>query len=102
MKMLTLIIAATAWMGIQSAFAEGLFDIGLAKEHFNNGLKLYFKENYSEAVEQFEESIQINPENAKAYYFIGYSHYKTGKFTKASKAFATAYELDSIYTPISP
>ena len=102
MKMLTLILAATAWMGFQSAFADELFDVGLSKEHFNNGLKLYFQENYSEAVGQFEKSIQINPENAKAYYFIGYSHYKTDKFTKASKAFAAAYELDSIYTPISP
>jgi tetratricopeptide (TPR) repeat protein len=102
MRVLILAIAIGAGFGFHSASAEELFDAEAANALFNNGLKLYFQGNYSGAIDLFEESIQVNPENAKAHYFIGYSHYKEGDFSRASEAFSTAYGMDKTYSPVSP
>lgn len=89
-------------LGGSFAFGEELFDVGGSNDVFNEGLALYFKGDYPGAIARFEESIQINPDNAKAYYFIGYSHYKAGEFEKAGDAFKAAYEQNKVYSPISP
>lgn len=81
-------------------FGEELFDTGAAKQHFNAGLDLYFKKDYKEAIKEFEEAAQINPDNANAYYFMGYSYYKLKEMNKAREVFSQAYEVDSIYSPL--
>lgn len=101
MKYSALLFILISWIGIQSVSAEELFDVQAANDHFNRGLTFYFQKNYSEAIAEFETSIQIDPDNPKAYYFIGYAYYKDRDFSKASDAFRTAYELDSTYAPIS-
>lgn len=104
MKNVWMAFVVIGWLGLQGVFSasggEELFDIKSADEHFNNGLARYFQKDYAGAIEEFSEAIQINPENAKAYYFIGYSHYKQGEFSKASEAFEKAYELDTGYSPV--
>jgi Tfp pilus assembly protein PilF len=50
------------------ATADELFDTKAADAHFQEGLKLYFKQQYEDATKEFEEAIKIDPENAKAYY----------------------------------
>ena len=89
-------------LGIQTASSEELFDITSANEHFNSGLTLYFQNQYDEAIEEFNESLKINPDFAKAYYFIGYSHYEKGNFKDSSLAFETAYKISTDYSPQPP
>ncbi len=88
-------------LAVSPAFAEeGLFDEKGSDEVFNQGLPLYFQGNYTPAIQAFEEAIRINPENAKAYYFIVYSYYKSGQYKEASIAFQSAYDLNRKYSPL--
>jgi tetratricopeptide (TPR) repeat protein len=86
---------------VQVFSTEELFDVQSADEHFNKGLNIYYAKDYTEAIQEFTEAIRINPQNAKAYYFIGYAYYKQGNFSKATEAFKMAYELKSGYRPTS-
>ena len=100
MMRLGIIVAIVGWLTLQGTSAEELFDVESANQRFNTGLTLYFQENYTEAISEFREAIQINPENAKAFYFIGYALYKSGEFEEASRAFDMSYQLESKYSPI--
>jgi len=104
MKNAGLIFIMIAWLGLQAipsvSNGQELFDVQAANEHFNQGLNQYFQKDYAGAVENFTESIKINPDNAKAYFFIGYAYYKQGEFTKAGESFEKAYALDPRYSPI--
>ena len=82
------------------ASADELFDTRAADAHFQQGLKLYFKQQYENAVTEFEEATKIDPDNAKAYYFLGYSYYKLKDMPKAMETFEEAYHLDQRYSPI--
>lgn len=85
--------------GLASAHAEMLFDAGAAQEHFKTGQDLYFKHDYKSAIKEFEEAIAIDPENADAYYYLGYSYYKLKDMEKAMAVFDEAYKVDSKYSP---
>lgn len=102
MRIVWMTVVVVGWLGLQGVSADELFDIKSADEHFNKGLSLYFQKDYMGAIKEFSESININPENAKAYYFIGYSHYKLGTFSEASEAFKQVYRLDANYSPVHP
>lgn len=93
-------ILLTISVGLTSAFGDELFDTDAAKQHFNAGLGLYFKLDYKNAIKEFEEATQIDPENANAYYFMGYSYYRLKDMQKAREVFAQAYEVDSKYSPL--
>lgn len=82
------------------AAADELFDTKAAGMYFQQGLKLYFMQQYEGAIKEFDEAIKIDPENAKAYYFIGYSYYKLKNMPKAMETFEQAYDLDQQYSPI--
>jgi tetratricopeptide (TPR) repeat protein len=82
------------------AAGDELFDTKASDAHFQEGLKLYFKQQYEDANKEFEEAIKIDPDNAKAYYFIGYSYYKLRNMPKAMETFEQAYRLDKRYSPI--
>jgi len=87
-------------MGSTSVSAGELFDTEKAKQHFNVGLDLYFKMNYENAIREFQEAAQIDPENANAYYFMGYAYYKLKDMKKAMEVFDQAYEVDAKYSPM--
>lgn len=80
---------------------EELFDAKAAEEHFKKGVELYFKKEYSKAVEEFKEAANINPNSVKSHYFLGYSYYKLGMMKDAGEAFEQGYQLDPYYSPIS-
>ena len=90
----------TIAVGLTSVFADELFDAEDAHQHFNTGLDLYFKKDYGGAIKEFEEAVQIDPENADAYYFMGYSYYKLRDMQKAMEVFDQAYEADVKYSPL--
>ncbi len=86
--------------GLSPVFADELFDSEAATQHFNAGLDLYFKQDFKDAIKEFEAAAEINPENANAYYFMGYSYYKMKDMKKAREVFEQAYEADTKYSPI--
>ncbi|HET6465565.1 MAG TPA: tetratricopeptide repeat protein [Nitrospiria bacterium] len=92
-----LLMAVTAFSPV---FADELFDSNAATQHFNAGLDLYFKQNYKDAIKEFEAAAEIDPENANAYYFMGYSYYKLKDMKKAREVFEQAYEADTKYSPL--
>jgi hypothetical protein len=64
---------------------------------FRTGLKSYNSKNYKAAVKYFKEYINKKPDPT-AYYLIGYSLYKLGKFSEADEYFRDAYLLDPEYS----
>jgi len=62
-------------------------------KEFRKGLKYYNSRNFKAAVKQFKEYVNSKPDPA-AYYLIGYSLYKLGKFSEADEYFSQAYFID--------
>jgi len=81
-------------------WAEELFDLNAAQAHFQQGLQYYFQKQYPDAIHEFEETVKINPDDARGYYFLGYSYYQLREMEKAQEAFDQAYQLNPQYTPI--
>jgi hypothetical protein len=65
---------------------------------YDAALKYYAKGKYEEAVKYLEEYVQTKPEPA-AYYLIGYSLYKLGRFSEADEYFNQAYLIDPTFLP---
>jgi tetratricopeptide (TPR) repeat protein len=93
-------VALVCLLGTTLAFGEDLFDTKASDEHFKKGLTYYYQKNFLSAIEEFQEAITIDPDNAKAYYFLGYTHYKTGHFKEALEDFESAYQINTAYTPL--
>jgi tetratricopeptide (TPR) repeat protein len=93
-------VLLTTMIGLSPVFADELFDVDAAKQHFNTGLELYFKQDYKNAIKEFETASQIDPENPNAFYFMGYSYYKLKDMKKAREVFDQAYEADTKYSPV--
>jgi len=60
---------------------------------FKTGLRYYNSKNYKAAVRQFREYVDKKPDPA-AYYLLGYSLYKLGRFSEADEYFSEAYFID--------
>jgi len=65
----------------------------LAEAWTNKGLALAQQEKYNEALQAFDEAIELNPEYAKAWYYKGVALQQLGRTTDADAAFARAKEL---------
>ena len=62
-------------------------------KEFQAGVENYNTRNYNTAVKHFQEYVGSNP-YPSAYYLIGYSMYKLGKFSEADEYFSEAYLID--------
>ena len=65
---------------------------------FQSGVQYYNNKNYKAAANQFREYVGDNPDPS-AYYLIGYSMYKLGKFSEADEYFNEAYLIDPKFSP---
>jgi tetratricopeptide (TPR) repeat protein len=79
---------------------ENLFDRSAAETHFQKGLQYYFQGQYTDAIQEFDESLKVNPDDARSYYFLGYAYYQLRDLEKAQEAFDLAYQANPQYTPI--
>jgi serine/threonine protein kinase len=64
-----------------------------ADAFYNSGLACYYDEQYDRAIENWEETIRLNPQSARAYYSRGVAYYQLGKSNKAELDFQKAKEL---------
>jgi tetratricopeptide (TPR) repeat protein len=90
---LLLLVPAGVW-------SEELFDLNASKIHFQKGLHYYFQKQYPAAVREFQETLRINPDDARSCYFLGYSYYQLREMQKAQEAFEQAYQMNPQYSPI--
>ena len=74
---------------------SAVYDTTFAAENseYSKALKYYNSKKFKEAVELLKEQVQKNP-TPSAYYLLGYSLYKLGKFEEANEYFKEAYLLD--------
>ncbi len=63
------------------------------QDYFEEGIKKYNAGYIKEAAKLFNKTIQIEPENVKARFFIGMCYKKTGKIDKAIEKLHYAYEV---------
>ncbi|MDR1695996.1 MAG: tetratricopeptide repeat protein [Endomicrobium sp.] len=84
--------------------ADREFKSALDEEPFNHEL-LYLRalnymdwERYDNAVRYFIKTIELKPDFADAYFFLGSAHEKNGHFDNAEKAFLQALEIDPDHT----
>jgi hypothetical protein len=92
MKKLGLIIALFL---LFSAVSDGAVP---DDKEFRIGLKSFNSKNYKAAVTQLQEYVNKKPDPT-AYYLIGYSLYKLGKFSEADEYFSQAYLIDPEFSP---
>lgn len=74
-----------------SAFAS-------AESEYETALKLYHSGKYKQAAEYLKGYVNSTPDPS-AYYLIGYSLYKLGKFSEATQYFEQAYLIDPNFSP---
>lgn len=67
-------------------------------KEFQSGVENYNTRNYETAVKHFQKYVGNNPDPT-AYYLIGYSMYKLGKFSEADEYFKEAYLIDPGFSP---
>lgn len=74
---------------------SAVYDTTFAAENseYSKALKYYNSKKFKEAVGLLKEQVQKNP-TPSAYYLLGYSLYKLGKFEEANEYFKEAYLLD--------
>lgn len=64
------------------------------EEHFQKGLKAYEAQRYELALEEFKQSIKVNPFNPASFSNIGYIYYDIGLTDKAYEYQRNAIDLD--------
>ena len=66
---------------------------------FTAAMKHYRQGHYATAIEQLSLVVEKEPQNAAAYYFLGYAHYTLHHNEEALTAFAKAFEADPNFDP---
>ncbi len=69
----------------------------LARLYHKAAIKLFQQHKYKEAVLNFEQSLNFDPNNAKAHYVMGLCHNGLRNSEAAQKAYLQAVEVDSNY-----
>ncbi|MFL5403299.1 MAG: tetratricopeptide repeat protein, partial [Gemmatimonadales bacterium] len=57
------------------------------RAHFLLGGAYFGQQNYSQAIGEYEESVELAPDYAPAHNLLGYAHRANGQFEEAEKAF---------------
>ncbi|MDQ7787994.1 MAG: tetratricopeptide repeat protein [Thermodesulfovibrionales bacterium] len=82
--LLFLIASFVSCAGIQARQAQSEFD---------DGLSLFNRGHYDDAIPHFEKATEIDPDFAKAYLYLGRSYLNIGKWKEAVPPLRTAYRL---------
>lgn len=66
---------------------------------FDTAMKHYRQRHYARAIDEFNQVVQSEPNNAAAYYFMGYAHYTLKHPQQALEAFSKAFQVDPKFDP---
>jgi len=64
-----------------------------AQTHFAAGVQAFRKGNFKSAVEELERATQADPENSRAFSFLGAAYAEQGRYNAAIGAFRRAAEI---------
>ncbi len=64
-----------------------------------SAIQLYYSRDYQAAVEVLKQIVADDPENAAAYYYLGYTYQEMGNYTAAREAFKKTYEINPDFVP---
>ena len=70
-----------------------------AADDLSRALALYYRGDYAAAVQALQEVIRREPDNAAAYYYLGYTYQEMGNFAAAREAFGRTYEINPQFLP---
>lgn len=73
--------------------SEGIILPQLSSELFGRGTHLFWQGNYAEALELFEMGLQVNSEDARLWYFKGFSELALNRMDDAERSIITAIVL---------
>jgi tetratricopeptide (TPR) repeat protein len=65
----------------------------------SSAIHLYYSRDYQAAVEALKQSIADDPENAAAYYYLGYTYQEMGSYPAAREAFEKTYAINPDFVP---
>ena len=65
-----------------------------AQRHHSQGVSLYGSGEYQKAIEEFSQTIELDPQYAEAYYIRGHSYANLGQYERAIEDFDNAIELE--------
>lgn len=66
--------------------------------NLDEAIKLYKKHDFKKCIRYLENYIKTNPD-PKAYFLLGYAHYKLRNYNDSVKYFKEAYFIDPEFTP---
>jgi len=66
---------------------------------FDVAMKHYRQRQYARAIEEFSQIVQTDPNNAAAFYFMGYAHYTLKHPQPAIEAFSKAFQANPKFDP---
>jgi tetratricopeptide (TPR) repeat protein len=66
---------------------------------FEKAMRFYRQKRYSDAIAEFERVVASDPNNAAAYYMLGYAHYVQDHHSEALAAFAKAFQANPNFDP---
>lgn len=69
-----------------------------SRVYFNNGVRLGIDEKFSDAIEEFEKAIELNPLYAEAFLYKGLAQLETGDTDEAIRSFTITIEIDPAYS----
>jgi tetratricopeptide (TPR) repeat protein len=78
----------------QTASAQVRTDSAAAARFVAEGSRLHAAKKYTEAIAQYKQAIQADPEQKTAYYNAGLSHYELKQYPEAADACEQALKLD--------
>ncbi|MGB9835171.1 MAG: tetratricopeptide repeat protein [Candidatus Saccharicenans sp.] len=79
---------------LETADQMAIKSLSAADKAFINGTNAYNKQNYAEAIKEFEEAIKLNSNNWAYYFNYGLALKKLNKLDEAKEAFKKAVELN--------
>ena len=65
-----------------------------AQRHHSQGMSLYGSGDYRRAIEEFSQTIELDPQYAEAYYIRGLSYANLGQYERAIEDYDKAIELE--------
>lgn len=66
---------------------------------FRSAMQLYRQRRFAQAIDAFQAVVANEPNNAAAFYFMGYAQYVTRHFQESVASFDKAFEIDPNLNP---
>jgi tetratricopeptide (TPR) repeat protein len=76
------------------------FILSAEESSLGSALRLYYSGDYQGAVVAFKEVIANDPENAAAFYYLGYTYQEMGNYIAARAAFRKTYDINPDFLPL--